>query len=198
VLDLWNERWESVRDGAVQVLKVADEHEYRVWQALGHVLSGVAEAYLGDGRAGVERVERGIALYEDLNTPPVFWPAVLALRARALGLAGRAEEAYEHAAHAVEIAGGARPTTISLFTLRADLEATLGMLEEAEATLWTAFDGAAECGALTEQLLAATRLVRLPASNQTRDARQLLRETYDRFGEGFERPFLRDAAALLA
>ena len=93
---------------------------------------------------------------------------------------------------------GIGPTTISLFNLKADVEVMLGMLEEAEATLWTAFDGALECGALTEQLLAATRLVRLPASNQSRDARHLLRETYDRFGEGFERPFLRDAAALLA
>jgi hypothetical protein len=197
MLELWNERIEAVRDGAAEVLKVADEHQYGVWRALAHVLGGLATAYLGDPAAGTERVERGISMYEDLQTPPVFWPLVLGLRSRAHQLAGRTNEAYEHVTNAVETARGPRATTTSLFIQKADLEIVMALDDRAEITLWTAYDGAQEAGALTQQLLAAARLVRLGASG-ARDPLPLLRDSYDRFTEGFERRHLKEAAELLA
>ncbi len=44
----------------------------------------------GDGLA---EIEQGFALYRELSTPPVFWPAVLTIRATAYGLAGEVDRA---------------------------------------------------------------------------------------------------------
>ena len=197
VLDLWNERMEAVRKGADEVFTIADEHDYRVWKALALVLGGVAESALGDPHAGLERAERGIALYENLNTPPVFWPLVLGLRAQAFGLAGRPDEAMEHLSAAIGISGAPAATTTSLFIQRADLEQTLGDSAAAASTLWEAIAGARRGGARMQVLIAATRLAGLATAAEKRDALQVVRETYAEFTEGFQWPPLREAAALI-
>jgi predicted ATPase len=196
-LDYWNGRMESVAKGAEEVLKVAEEHEYRVWKALAHVLAGVAESALGDANAGVERAEKGIALYEDLNSPPVFWPLVLGLRARAHENAGRLQVALGYVQQSIEIGGEASVTQLTLLVQRADLEAFLGNRVAARATLENAIEIARSMQVRMEELRAATRLVRLA---DVSDSRQLLalRDIYDQFSEGFDTAPLREAAAVLA
>src|SRR4029450_11704833 len=89
LLDLWRREFELVQARGSGVLEVAEEHDYPIWRALGLALEGVAMTGLGRAEEGLARLDRGIALYQGLKTPPVFWPLLLSIKAGALALSGR-------------------------------------------------------------------------------------------------------------
>jgi tetratricopeptide (TPR) repeat protein len=180
------------------VLKIAEEHDYRIWRALGLVLQGVSEAGLGHPEAGLARTEQGIALYENLRTPPVFWPNLLGLRAETCGLAGRSAEAIDLFDQAITLAGRDRLTTVGLLVQKGDLLLSLGDGEGAESWLRRAFDEAGRAGARMIQLRAATRLARLAAPARRSSATAVLREVFETFTEGFDTLDLLEARAVLA
>ena len=86
---------ESIRDRAIGVLDVADEYELPIWRALGTVLLGAARADLGQHDEGLDEIRTGIAQYQGLRSPPVFWPLLLYVRARACMRAGRPAEGLD-------------------------------------------------------------------------------------------------------
>ena len=196
MLDLWSRRLDVAHERAGHVLEIAEEHGYRIWSALGLVLQGVTMARLGDPQGGLTRTEHGIALYENLQTPPIFWPQLLGLRAEACRLAGRSADAMDLLDQAIPMAAGDWTSGGDLMLQKADLLLTLGDVQGAERLLRTAFDGARPVGVRAIQLLAATRLVRLPAQDRNAAVEQL-REVYDTFTEGFDTPDLVDARAVL-
>ena len=105
VLDLWSGRIDAAGERARRVVRIAIEHEYAVWHASGLIVEGVTVAALGRPDEGLELTDRGIGLYENLRTPPIFWPQVLGLRAQALALAGRVAEALDVVTEAMRVAG---------------------------------------------------------------------------------------------
>ena len=197
LLDLWSRRLEVANERARDILDIAEEHDYRIWRALGLVLQGVTEAALGRPDAGLSRTEQGIALYENLRTPPIFWPNILSLRAEALALAGRPAEAVGLVDQAIALNGGGNLDSAGLLVQRGDLLFALGDVRGAEGWFVRAFDDSDRFGARMSQLRAATRLARLGANPRGRDARGMLRETLDWFTEGFDAPDLVDARAAL-
>jgi predicted ATPase len=88
-LDLWRREPRLARERARSVIDVAEEQDYPIWKALGVTLEGAAVAALGRAEEGLERIESGVAAYQGLTTPPVFWPLLLSIRAGGSGLAGR-------------------------------------------------------------------------------------------------------------
>lgn len=60
---------------------------------------------LGEPEDGLALTERGIALYTNLRTPPVFWPLVLGYRAEACALAGGTTEAIALVDQALTLEG---------------------------------------------------------------------------------------------
>jgi predicted ATPase/class 3 adenylate cyclase len=197
-LDLWRRRSESALDRATEILKLAEEHEYHIWKALGHVLRGVAIGRLGRPDEGLADVERGIALYENLRTPPVFWPLVLGFRSEACALAGRANHALAIVEQALVLEGDENLTSIALLVQKGDLMLEVGDRDAGERVLRDAFAQAERLSARMVQLRAATRLAQLPATPGRRDATEMLRETLAGFSEGFDTPELTEARALLA
>ena len=103
LLDLWRQDLAGVADRADALLAIAEAHDYPTWRALALVWRGMAMVGSGDVDAGLAHVEEGFELYKGLSTPPVFWPALLMLRATALGMAGRGQEGLAC------IRGGRRP-----------------------------------------------------------------------------------------
>jgi predicted ATPase/class 3 adenylate cyclase len=198
LLDLWSRRLDVAHQRAGDVVKIAEEHDYRIWRALGLVLQGVSEAGLGHPEAGLARTEQGIALYENLRTPPVFWPNLLGLRAETCGLAGRSAEAIDLFDQAITLAGRDRLTTVGLLVQKGDLLLSLGDGEGAESWLRRAFDEAGRAGARMIQLRAATRLARLAAPARRSSATAVLREVFETFTEGFDTLDLLEARAVLA
>jgi predicted RNA polymerase sigma factor len=181
------------------VLDVADEHDLQIWRALGSCLLGAAKTGLGHSEAGLAEIRDGIAFYEGLKTPPVFWPLILFMRAGACAEAGRPDEGLAFLEDAIAIADQGSGTSLlpEFFSLKGDL---LLRLSDPSAESWfqRSFDLAGDLDARMMQLRAAIGLCR---SQQKRGDPQhggdLLSAVYATFTEGFTAPDLIVAANLL-
>ena len=198
-LQLWLREPELVRKHALQLLQVVERYDFPLWRALGTCLLGMADVQLGRAKEGVAQVDDGIALYQELKTPPVFWPLLLAIKAGAHALAGRVAEGLVLVDEALELAASRDTSSIpELSLLKGDLLTAAGAAD-ADAAHWfhRAFDGAGDQGARMTQLRAALRLCRLWRSQGADDADRLLRTVYDTFTEGFATVDLVEARTLL-
>jgi predicted ATPase/class 3 adenylate cyclase len=199
LLRLWLRQPELVREHAAQVLHVEQQHDFPIWKALGTCLLGIADAQLGRTEEGLARVNEGIALYQELKSPPVFWPQLVAMKAGAHALAGKVAEGLVLLDEALELSARGDTSTISeSCLLKGDLLTVVGAAD-ADVAYWfqRAFDVAESAGARMTQLRAALRLCRLWRSQGRDDADRLLRSVYDTFTEGFATPDLTEARDLL-
>jgi tetratricopeptide (TPR) repeat protein len=199
LLDLWRRDYESVLDRTASALRVAEEHDYQVWTAVSLVLRGTALAALGNADEGIALSDRGIALYQGLETPPVFWPFVLTIRAGALAFAGRPSEALEQLDFALAMLG----ERLNLLTAeapvgRGDILLLLGRADEAEAEYERALHAAREARARTTELRAATRVTWLRrGAGRTPDGIDDVRAVYETFAGNKDTLDIIDARALL-
>jgi predicted ATPase/class 3 adenylate cyclase len=197
LLDLWSGRLDLADERAADVLRIADEHDYQIWTAIGLILQGVTTATLGDPQTGVARTEEGIALYQKVRTPPVFWPQVLSLRAQAWALAGRTADALELVDQAAGLAAEGSWDSVGLKILRADLLLSIGDAQGAEPWLRRAVEEAQQTGGRMLQLRAATRLARVAGPASRRGAVAQLRDIVETFTEGADNVDVLDARAVL-
>jgi hypothetical protein len=191
-----------MRDRAVGVLDVADEHDLEIWRALGTCLLGAAKTGLGRSEEGLTEIGEGIAMYQGLRTPPVFWPLLLYVRAGACARSGRAAEGVALIDEAIDVAGqGSGLTLLPEFqTQKGNLLLLLPEVNGDGAEPWflRAFEGARELDARMPQLRAAIGLCRAQRERgEAEQGRGLLDDTYVTFTEGFTMPDLIDAAELL-
>jgi predicted ATPase/class 3 adenylate cyclase len=201
-LHLWRREPELMRDRAVGVLDVADEHDLLIWRALGTCLLGAAKTGLGRSEEGLAEIRDGIALYEGLTTPPVFWPLILFVRAEACARSGRPAEGLGLIDEAIEIAGTGSGLTLlpEFYSLKGDLLLLFPEASGPDADRWfqQAFDAARRLDARMMQLRAAIGLCRSQRERgDAQSARNLLNAVYSTFTEGFTAPDLIDAANLL-
>jgi predicted ATPase/class 3 adenylate cyclase len=202
VLHLWRREPEMMRQRAVGVLDVADEHDLRIWRALGSCLLGAAKTGLGHREDGLREIRDGIADYEGMTTPPVFWPMILFIRAGACAQAGRPEEGLAFLEAVFELEDQASGLTLlpEFYSLKGDLLMLLrdGNDREAESWFKRSFDLAGEFDARMMQLRAAIGLCRAEQRHgDAEHAKDLLTATYATFTEGFGAPDLIAAASLL-
>ena len=171
VLDLWSGRFDAAGEQARRVVQIATEREYGVWHASGLIVEGVTVAALGRPEEGLELTDRGFGLYQNLRTPPVFWPQVLGLRAQALAPAGRVAEALDVVAEAVRVAGPDDTfDLIGLLLGQADLQLASGDRGAAEASLEDALAKSHSIEARMPELVAALRLAQLDGESPERRA----------------------------
>jgi predicted ATPase/class 3 adenylate cyclase len=201
-LHLWRHEAELVRDRAVRVLQVAEDHEFPIWRALGTCLLGAADTAMGRREEGLAQVRQGIDLYQGLKAPPVFWPLLLFVQAGTYAQAGRSADGLAVIDEALEIAGrGAGMTLLPEFQLlKGDLLLALPRAHDADPKPWfqRAFDIAQGLDARMSQLRAAVRLCRLrQARGNGEQSGRVLRAIYDTFTEGFTTADLLEARALL-
>jgi tetratricopeptide (TPR) repeat protein len=197
MLDVWNRRLDVAYERAGQALKLAEEHDYAIWKAVGMVIQGVAAAGLGRGEEGVEQTERGIAMYENIQTPPIFWPQILGLRAQASALAGRSADALDLFDQAIAVAIPGSFDTAALQTFKAMLLLTAGDVERAEPLLRRGLEEARAIGMRMIELVAATWLAQIAMAKNGGAEIAALREVYETFTEGFENPYLIEARDVL-
>ncbi|MGV3760440.1 MAG: ATP-binding protein, partial [Actinomycetota bacterium] len=91
LLDLWRGDTASLAERATESHEVSAAHGYAVWSALADILAGAGAVAEGRTAAGFQALEAGFARYLQLPTPPIFWPALLTIRADAHGRAGDPE-----------------------------------------------------------------------------------------------------------
>jgi predicted ATPase len=202
LIHLWKRDDELAHERAQAVLDIAEEHEFPIWRAVGSCLRGAALAGMGSAAEGLALIEQAMNNYQQLKTPPVFWPLLLSLQAGACGLAGRPGDGLILLDEAMEIATQKPGQTLwsEFFQLKGDLLLAVSTDNAAEAESWLqrAVDTAAEVQAPMLQLRAALRLGRLwRDQGKTEPARKLLSDAYERLTEGFSTADLREAKALL-
>ena len=206
LLHFWRRDTDIALDRAVGLLEVAEEHGFRIWTAAGSCLQGSALVGLGRFAEGLASMRSGMDLYQELRSPPVFWPFLLFLDAGASHRAGQSADAIGPLDAAIEIMSQGTGHTMlpELHLLKGDLLAALATDGESRRTVagpWyrLAFDRAVELDARMTQLRAATRLGRLwLADGETEAVAGKLGPVYATFTEGFATADLLEAQALLA
>ncbi len=199
-LDMWRRDWSSVHERASQVRDIAEEHDYQVWRALALIFLGVSEAALGRPAEGMALSDQGFARYQDLTTPPVFWPLLLSVRARGFGMASRPEEGLEPVDQAIELMQGRDNVLFPQLPLvKGDLLAATSGAADARGSFRDAFDAADAAGARMWQLRAATRLAELRSASgePAGEERAALRAVYETFAEESDTADLADARIAL-
>lgn len=193
--------YDRARECASDLAALAHHHEYRVWGALAEVLDGVALTALGDTTEGFSKTETGVVLYQGLNTPPVFWPLVLGLRAFATLATGDTERALELVDQAIDLVGGPSSGANPEFgIIRGDILAARREPARADAAqaYRTAADSAGAVGLELTRLQALTRLVSLQRTGGTPgDATGELATVYGTFTDGLDELDLAIARDLL-
>jgi predicted ATPase/class 3 adenylate cyclase len=196
-LDLWRHELEDVRRRADEVLEAAEEHEYPIWKAVGLVLQGVAMTGHGQPEEGIARMEQGVAIYQGVTTPPIFWPLLLSVRARGFALGSRPAEGLALIDEALAIVGEGNFLHPVFALLKGDLLLALDDSEAAEPLFRRALEAAQALDLRMPQLQAATRLARLGGAPGTDADRELLRGVYETFAEGADTRDLAEARAVL-
>jgi hypothetical protein len=202
LLHLWRREVELVRDRAMGVLHVVEDHDFPIWRAVGTCLLGAANTGMGRVEEGLVQIHEGIALYQGLKTtPPVFWPLLRFVQAGAYAQAGRETEGLVLIDEALEMVGRGSGVTLlpEFHLLKGDLLCSLPEDNGANAELsfQRAFDIAHDLDARTPELRAAVRLYRLRRDQgQVKEGDRVLRAVYDTFTEGFATPDLIEARAL--
>ena len=120
-LHLLRQEPEPMRDRGVGVLDVADEYELPIWRALGTVLLGAAKTDMGHFDEGLAEIADGVAQYQGLRSPPVFWPLLMFVRARACARAGRPAEGLEFIDQSLGISRCAGILPPLFFAMKGDL-----------------------------------------------------------------------------
>jgi predicted ATPase/class 3 adenylate cyclase len=198
LLDLWRRDYELVHARANGTLEVAEEHDYPLWRALAFALQGAAITGVGRSEEGLARIDRGIALYQGLKTPPVFWPLLLSVKAGAFVQSDRPESGLDLIDQAIAITGDRNLQYPEFALVKGDLLLALGDPGRAETSFRRAFDVAEGLGLSMAQLRAATRLTRMRRAGMKRpDGTDELRDLYETFTEGLETRDLVEARAVL-
>jgi predicted ATPase len=201
LLDLWREDLGRVAERSAELLRLAETHDYPIWRALAHVLRGTARIASGESDPGFAELDEGFVLYEGLSTPPIFWPALLAIRAGANLIGGRVSEALAIVREAQAIVRENDPLMAELLVTHGDilLAATPPDVSGAEDLYRRAGDVARDLGARMVELQVATRLATLREGKpDEEEARTELRDLLETFTEGFDAPQLVAARAALA
>jgi tetratricopeptide (TPR) repeat protein len=201
-LHLWRREADLARDRGQGVVVVAEDHDLQIWRAVGMCLLGAGETGMGHFEEGLAHIRDGFDLYNGLKTPPVFWPLLLSIEARALARSGRRKDALVRVDEAIEIASHGSGTTLlpEFYLLKGDLLLALSEenVERAEPWFTRALEGARDVDARMPELRAAVRLCRLRRhQGRVEDGARELRTIYESFTEGLTTVDLIEAREVL-
>jgi tetratricopeptide (TPR) repeat protein len=198
-LHLWRREPELVEARAKAAVRVAQTNDLPIWRALGTCLLGASTSALGRPTEGLRQIADGLDQYQDLRTPPIFWPFIRFIQAGAQVDAGLPGPGFPLIDEAIRMGGESNPIAPLFHIVRGDL-ATIGPQPDvAEATAWyeRAYAMAERLNARTPQLRASVRLCRV-ATDDERPARlDFVRGVFAGFTDGASTPDLVEAAELL-
>ena len=199
-LHLWRREPETVAARATAAIRVAGASEIPIWRALGTCLLGASTSALGRPTDGLRQITDGLEQYQDLRTPPVFWPFIRFLQSGAHVEARSPGPGFPLIDEAIQLGGPNNPIAPLFHIVRGDLS-MLGPNPDAVAATECyerAFAMAERLGARAPQLRAAGRLCRSVPPGDRAARLDALRAIDASFTEGRSAPDLVEAAQLLS
>jgi predicted ATPase len=201
-LQLWRREVELSLDSAQAVLEVAEKHEFQIWKAVGTCLRGVGIAGMGRVEEGLAQIQNGMDIYQELKSPPIFWPLLRSFQAEVCGLAGKPEQglALLDDTPTPPIIGYGSMLLVGIMQIKGDLllAHTPEKPEEAESWYLRALEIAQGQRATMLELRVALSLTRLWwNTDKVESGKQMLNEVYGKFTEGFTTADLLEARELL-
>jgi len=190
---------DAVLKTANELLGLSEEHGLPQTCAAALVYLGWATGQTNDVSNGIERIEQGLAKYNQLEVLSNLC-LMMSLSAETYFKAKRFDRAMEQANRAVatSVEVGDRWCLPRIHTVRAQLHQTFREIGKAEACLRTAIEIATEQSAKSSQLYASNHLARLWRDHgKVQQARELLAPIYGWFTEGFDTLDVKEAKALL-
>ena len=141
-------------------------------------------------------------MYTELKTPPVFWPLLLSLQAATHIYSGQTEKGLAFIEEALETMGqrSDNPASSELYRFKGDVLLMISMenSDTAESLFRKALDLAREQQTGMFELRAAMSLCRLwSQQGKMKEGKNILKEAYDKFTEGFKTADLVEAKKLL-
>jgi predicted ATPase/class 3 adenylate cyclase len=200
LLDMWGDDIERLKERTDALEQLAEAHDYPVWRALALVLGGLADVRSGSTEVGLTRGEKGFELYRGVSAPPVFWPALLMIRATTLGAALRPAEALAAIQEAETTLRDGDPMAPDIGLVHADLLLAVDPPDPvaAEITLGQVDALASSRGCRMARVQALTRLADLRRGTaMEHETIRALREVYADLTEGSELPQLAAARNVL-
>jgi hypothetical protein len=202
-LHFWRREVQEGLNCAQAVLDVAEKHGFQIWHAVGTCLHGAGIAGLGRAEEGLAQIQRGMDIYQELKSPPIFWANLCGLQARVCGLAGKPELGLAILDEVLGFPsqGYGSVLMVEFYRLKGDLQLAFTPDDPSDAEAWyqRALETALEQGAIMLELQVAISLTRLWWNTSKVDqGRKLLREAYAKFTEGFATMDLIEARELLS
>lgn len=201
-LHMWRGEMGLAKERAQTMLELAEEHGFQIWISLATMLIGTAELTLGIPQVGLEKIEQGFSQYQGLNTPPVFYPQLIAMRALAFAQAGQTAKGLALIDGLVQGIDKERLMREfpPLLLLKGDLLLTVSPENAPEAAeiFRSVLSGTGHVGGKIFALQTATRLCKIEImEGKAEQSGHLLAEIYDSFTEGFDTFDLQAAKAVL-
>jgi predicted ATPase len=190
---------DALNELADDLVAVATEQGFPLWQALGASFRGWVKIKRGDVAEGMSLLRSGSAALRATGAE-ILVPYSLALLARACEIAGQIEDAEARLDEALQIVErtGERWFAAELYRHKGQLLLRQGRSEAAEELYGKALSIAREQEAKLWELRAAVSLARLwRDQGRPTEALELLTPIYGWFTEGFDTPDLKEAKALL-
>jgi hypothetical protein len=198
-LHLWRREPDLVEARAARAVQVAEASELPIWRALGTCLLGAATSAGGRPADGLRQIADGLDQYQDLRTPPVFWPFIRFIQGEAHVDAAHPEPGVALIDEAIELGGPTNPIAPLFHIVRGDL-AMVGPepnVAEAMACYERGLAMAERLDARMPRLRAAARLCRIASDAERADRLAGLRAATAMVTEGSSTPDLVEAAQLL-
>ncbi len=203
LLHLWRQEIDIVLERSVAVIDIADKHEFPIWKAVATCMHGSALSNMGQADKGLAEINKGIDMYSELRTPPVFWPILLIIQAGTYIQSGQPEKGLALIDQALETIGQGSPNPLlaEILRIKGDILILVSPENhnEAESLFIKSLDISRKQETLIFELHAAVSLNRLwQQTEKMEKGKQILRQAYDKFTEGFTTVDLIEAKKMLA
>lgn len=190
---------EKLAEHCLAAMTLAEEQGFQYLRAVAIMLHALVLGQVGHAGEAVELAQMGFRDWEASETV-ILRPYYRGMLTEVLWRAGRIEQAKATVAAALTDVHelGERWYEPELHRLAAAMAREQGLAEQAESSLASALQTARDQGARMWELRAARDLARLwSEQGEHQKAHDLLLPIYDWFTEGFDKPDLIDAKALL-
>jgi predicted ATPase len=199
MIAMFGDEHKDALEWADKTIAYCTEQAYPFWLFAAIIVKGWAISHLQSPAAGIPVIEQGLGGWDMIGSI-IVKPMFMGLYAEALGLAGENEKALGVLEEAIALckAHDELASEIDLYRIKGKLLQASGKTTLAEESIRHGLSLARKSEARSRELQAAVALYELVKGTKAeQEAAKTLKDVLSWFSEGFERPFIKNARALI-